>query len=115
MSFNVFLMPISFLVSFLNGRGAYGGSCWPLPPHESRVKRIFVVGRLKLLCFFVLSPFSIAGCCFVTVYTRKAALKAQDALHNIKTLAGVSKKETFCAKTCDRFSLSSFHQQASFI
>ncbi|XP_012155302.1 uncharacterized protein LOC101454495 isoform X3 [Ceratitis capitata] len=29
------------------------------------------------------------GCCFVTYYTRKAALKAQDALHNIKTLEGM--------------------------
>ncbi|XP_058453446.1 CUGBP Elav-like family member 2 isoform X2 [Malaya genurostris] len=29
------------------------------------------------------------GCCFVTFYTRKAALKAQDALHNIKTLGGM--------------------------
>ncbi|XP_077286154.1 CUGBP Elav-like family member 1 isoform X3 [Arctopsyche grandis] len=29
------------------------------------------------------------GCCFVTFFTRKAALKAQDALHNIKTLVGM--------------------------
>ena len=29
------------------------------------------------------------GCCFVTYYTRKAALQAQDALHNIKTLASM--------------------------
>ncbi|GLV34095.1 bruno 1 [Carabus blaptoides fortunei] len=29
------------------------------------------------------------GCCFVTFYTRKAALQAQDALHNIKTLGGM--------------------------
>jgi hypothetical protein len=34
--------------------------------------------------------FRFSGCCFVTFYTRKAALKAQDALHNIKTLVGVS-------------------------
>lgn len=33
---------------------------------------------------------SLTGCCFVTYYTRKAALRAQDALHNIKTLDGVS-------------------------
>lgn len=32
----------------------------------------------------------VAGCCFVTFYTRKAALEAQNALHNIKTLTGVS-------------------------
>ena len=31
-----------------------------------------------------------AGCCFVTFYTRKAALEAQNAMHNIKTLPGVS-------------------------
>ncbi|XP_026480356.1 CUGBP Elav-like family member 1 isoform X2 [Ctenocephalides felis] len=29
------------------------------------------------------------GCCFVTFFTRKAALRAQDALHNIKTLGGM--------------------------
>ncbi|XP_034670090.1 CUGBP Elav-like family member 2 isoform X1 [Drosophila subobscura] len=29
------------------------------------------------------------GCCFVTFFTRRAALKAQDALHNVKTLAGM--------------------------
>jgi CUG-BP- and ETR3-like factor len=29
------------------------------------------------------------GCCFVTYYTRRAALQAQDALHNIKTLASM--------------------------
>lgn len=33
---------------------------------------------------------SFPGCCFVTFYTRKAALEAQNALHNIKTLTGVS-------------------------
>ncbi|CAB0033780.1 unnamed protein product [Trichogramma brassicae] len=30
-----------------------------------------------------------AGCCFVTFYTRQAALAAQNALHNIKTFHGV--------------------------
>ncbi|XP_014674146.1 PREDICTED: CUGBP Elav-like family member 1-A [Priapulus caudatus] len=29
------------------------------------------------------------GCCFVTFYTRKAALQAQNDLHNIKTLPGM--------------------------
>lgn len=29
------------------------------------------------------------GCCFVTFFTRKAALQAQDALHNVKTLVGM--------------------------
>lgn len=47
----------------------------------------------------------ITGCCFVTFYTRKAALKAQDALHNIKTLVGVSTTHTY--KFCLFFLLSS--------
>ena len=34
--------------------------------------------------------FFLVGCCFVTFYTRKAALEAQNALHNIKTMPGVS-------------------------
>uniref|UniRef100_A0A8C2ZLY1 Cugbp, Elav-like family member 2 n=1 Tax=Cyclopterus lumpus TaxID=8103 RepID=A0A8C2ZLY1_CYCLU len=35
-------------------------------------------------------PLSLSpGCCFVTFYTRKAALEAQNALHNIKTLTGM--------------------------
>merc|ERR1712168_1219782 len=29
------------------------------------------------------------GCCFVTFYARKAALEAQNALHNIKTMSGM--------------------------
>lgn len=29
------------------------------------------------------------GCCFITFYSRKAALEAQNALHNIKTLPGM--------------------------
>ncbi|XP_036138329.1 CUGBP Elav-like family member 1 isoform X2 [Monomorium pharaonis] len=29
------------------------------------------------------------GCCFVTFYTRKAALAAQNALHNVKTFTGM--------------------------
>ncbi|KYN40224.1 CUGBP Elav-like family member 1 [Trachymyrmex septentrionalis] len=30
-----------------------------------------------------------SGCCFVTFYTRKAALAAQNALHNVKTFSGM--------------------------
>ena len=30
------------------------------------------------------------GCCFVTFYKRKHALDAQNALHNVKTMPGVS-------------------------
>lgn len=42
------------------------------------------------VCHVMYACASVAGCCFVTFFTRKAALKAQDALHNIKTLSGVS-------------------------
>lgn len=45
------------------------------------------------MAFVCFSFCIITGCCFVTFYTRKAALKAQDALHNIKTLNGVSTKK----------------------
>lgn len=44
--------------------------------HQINVLRDKVTGQSK-------------GCCFVTFYTRKAALEAQNALHNIKTLAGM--------------------------
>lgn len=40
-------------------------------------------------CVYVCIGLSL-GCCFVTYYTRRAALKAQDALHNVRTLEGVS-------------------------
>lgn len=80
-SFNVLLMPISvqsFLYWLINIRQS-------VILHETQQQ--FVLYRGFLL-FLLLSS---AGCCFVTFYTRKAALKAQDALHNIKTLVGVSK------------------------
>ncbi|XP_053997938.1 CUGBP Elav-like family member 2 [Hylaeus anthracinus] len=35
------------------------------------------------------------GCCFVTFYTRKAALDAQNALHNVKTFSGVRRTTSF--------------------
>lgn len=44
--------------------------------HQINVLRDKVTGQSK-------------GCCFVTFYTRKAALQAQDALHNIRTLTGM--------------------------
>ncbi|XP_005755389.1 CUGBP Elav-like family member 1, partial [Pundamilia nyererei] len=41
--------------------------------------------------WFALSPCSIQipGCCFVTYYSRKSALEAQNALHNMKILPGM--------------------------
>ena len=35
------------------------------------------------------------GCCFVTFYKRKHALDAQNDLHNVKTMPGVS-RNVFC-------------------
>ncbi|XP_037070928.1 CUGBP Elav-like family member 1 isoform X2 [Pollicipes pollicipes] len=46
------------------------------PVHQINVLRDKVTGHSK-------------GCCFVTFYTRKAALKAQNELHNVKTLPGM--------------------------
>lgn len=52
---------------------------------KRKEKKTFYVSVVGFMVLFLFS-----GCCFVTFYTRKAALKAQDALHNIKTLGGVS-------------------------
>lgn len=38
---------------------------------------------------------SSRGCCFITFFTRKAALDAQNALHNMKTLPTVSMASVF--------------------
>ena len=54
---------------------------------HSYLKRTWRV-EYDLNVFFVLFLFSI-GCCFITFFTRKAALDAQNALHNIKTMPGV--------------------------
>lgn len=45
---------------------------------------------ILVLLNIVLCSFIFSGCCFVTFYTRKSALDAQNALHNIKTMPGVS-------------------------
>uniref|UniRef100_A0A3B3VXX9 Cugbp, Elav-like family member 2 n=1 Tax=Poecilia latipinna TaxID=48699 RepID=A0A3B3VXX9_9TELE len=64
--------------------------CWtagqasPAIRTSSGSKLLFVADP-SALCVSSVSP----GCCFVTFYTRKAALEAQNALHNIKTLTGV--------------------------
>ena len=38
-----------------------------------------------------------AGCCFVTFYKRKDALQAQNDMHNIKSLVGVSGSSSSCS------------------
>ncbi|KAM7367324.1 hypothetical protein PAMP_015235 [Pampus punctatissimus] len=48
--------------------------------------------RLAPTHCFLCILWSALCCCFVTFYTRKAALEAQNALHNIKTLTGGHKK-----------------------
>ena len=65
-----------------------------LSPGEQKVALkafIHYVIHSFILSFFWLN---FAGCCFVTFYKRKHALEAQNALHNIKTLPGVSKPTT---------------------
>lgn len=43
-------------------------------------------------CWVTLLSSSSVGCCFITYYTRKSALEAQNALHNMKILPGVGKR-----------------------
>ncbi|KAK2499795.1 hypothetical protein MC885_015429 [Smutsia gigantea] len=50
------------------------------------------------------NPPQSKGCCFVTFYTRKAALEAQNALHNMKVLPGK------CTENDIRVMFSSFGQ-----
>ncbi|CAL8354271.1 unnamed protein product, partial [Gadus morhua 'NCC'] len=60
---------------------------------EKELKELFepygAVYQINILRDRSQNPPQSKGCCFVTFYTRKAALDAQNALHNIKTLTGV--------------------------
>ncbi|XP_030073086.1 CUGBP Elav-like family member 2 isoform X7 [Microcaecilia unicolor] len=60
---------------------------------EKELKELFepygAVYQINVLRDRSQSPPQSKGCCFVTFYTRKAALEAQNALHNIKTLPGM--------------------------
>lgn len=62
---------------------------WANNYERQTVREKFVSTFLSLLFFL-----PHAGCCFVKFYTRKAALDAQNALHNIKTFPGVSNERT---------------------
>lgn len=54
--------------------------------------RTALVNDLMVVVTFslIFLPTLFAGCCFITYYTRKSALEAQNALHNMKILPGVS-------------------------
>ncbi|KAJ8261771.1 hypothetical protein GJAV_G00158220 [Gymnothorax javanicus] len=58
---------------------------------EKELKELFepygAVYQINILRDRSQNPPQSKGCCFVTFYTRKAALEAQNALHNIKTLS----------------------------
>ncbi|XP_037539549.1 CUGBP Elav-like family member 2 isoform X3 [Nematolebias whitei] len=60
---------------------------------ETELKELFEpygpVFQINILRDRTQNPPQSKGCCFVTFYTRKAALEAQNALHNIKTLSGM--------------------------
>uniref|UniRef100_A0A672I7F0 CUGBP Elav-like family member 2 n=1 Tax=Salarias fasciatus TaxID=181472 RepID=A0A672I7F0_SALFA len=60
---------------------------------ETELKELFepfgAVHQINILRDRNQNPPQSKGCCFVTFYTRKAALEAQNALHNIKTLSGL--------------------------
>ncbi|XP_064174851.1 CUGBP Elav-like family member 2 isoform X5 [Anguilla rostrata] len=60
---------------------------------ETELKELFepfgAVYQINILRDRSQNPPQSKGCCFVTFYTRKSALEAQNALHNIKTLSGM--------------------------
>lgn len=60
---------------------------------ETELKELFepfgAVHQINILRDRTQNPPQSKGCCFVTFYTRKAALDAQNGLHNIKTLSGM--------------------------
>lgn len=60
---------------------------------ETELKELFepfgAIHQINILRDRTQNPPQSKGCCFVTYYTRKAALEAQNALHNIKTLGGM--------------------------
>ncbi|XP_033824551.1 CUGBP Elav-like family member 2 isoform X2 [Periophthalmus magnuspinnatus] len=60
---------------------------------ETELRELFEpfgpVHQINILRDRTQNPPQSKGCCFVTFYTRKAALEAQNALHNIKTLSGM--------------------------
>ncbi|XP_043944233.1 CUGBP Elav-like family member 2 isoform X6 [Protopterus annectens] len=60
---------------------------------EKELKELFepygAVYQINVLRDRSQNPPQSKGCCFVTFYARKAALEAQNALHNIKTLPGM--------------------------
>ncbi|XP_061663771.1 CUGBP Elav-like family member 2 isoform X6 [Syngnathoides biaculeatus] len=60
---------------------------------EKELKELFepygAVYQINILRDRSQNPPQSKGCCFVTFYTRKSALEAQNALHNIKTLTGM--------------------------
>jgi len=67
----------------------FGNKTCRLTVRPSRPSRYFM--NIEMLQYSgVVTELFVSGCCFVTFFTRKSALDAQNALHNIKTLAGVS-------------------------
>uniref|UniRef100_A0A3Q3WLK9 RRM domain-containing protein n=1 Tax=Mola mola TaxID=94237 RepID=A0A3Q3WLK9_MOLML len=85
---------------------------------ETELKELFepfgAVHQINILRDRTQNPPQSKGCCFVTFYTRKAALEAQNALHNIKTLSGmhhpIQMKPADSEKTSGKWiQLFSFH------
>lgn len=60
---------------------------------EKELRELFeqygAVFEINILRDRSLNPPQSKGCCFVTFYTRKSALEAQNALHNMKILPGM--------------------------
>ncbi|XP_043938667.1 CUGBP Elav-like family member 1 isoform X6 [Protopterus annectens] len=65
----------------------------PRPWTEKELRELFeqygAVYEINVLRDRSVNPPQSKGCCFVTFYTRKSALEAQNALHNMKILPGM--------------------------
>ena len=55
----------------------------------NRIIYFIILIKIFILCK---NCYLLRGCCFVTFYKRKHALDAQNALHNVKVLPGVSQR-----------------------
>ncbi|XP_058046363.1 CUGBP Elav-like family member 2 isoform X16 [Ahaetulla prasina] len=84
---------------------------------EKELKELFepygAVYQINVLRDRSQNPPQSKGCCFITFYTRKAALEAQNALHNIKTLPGMHHPIQMKPADSEKSNVHSFNTESS--